>query len=158
MTCVFLQLFGIFDQNLDEQMGLANVFKMLTAPPRIDQAHLIQSEVGTLFLYYWGTGLFRLMFGSFVTAILVGTFNSTKGAIEKEVKDATMETHLNLIGLFDGENDEEDRRWFADLFWYGGTECSTECSMECSMCTTKRFADGLRTCLGTLRGGVWAHD
>lgn len=39
---------------------------------------------GTLMMYYWCTFLLRLTFGSFVTAVLVGSFNATRAEIEKE--------------------------------------------------------------------------
>ena len=85
------QLFGVFDSRLNAgTWGLARIFKMLTSPPPLETSHVTQSAAGALALYYWTTFLIRLTFGSFVIAVIVGSFNSTRAKIEKEVQDYNM--------------------------------------------------------------------
>ena len=90
----------------------------VSQPPDVRDSHFVQTKIGTLLLYYWATGLLRLMFGSFVVAVLVGSFNTVRSQIEKETREEVLETHLNLLQLFDGEHDAHDRAWVRDLLWY----------------------------------------
>jgi len=79
------ELFGIFD---DEHAlltgGVADVVKTLTSPPTLESQNMQQSLAGALGLYYWYTFLVRLVLGSFTVAVLVGSFNETKGVLAKQ--------------------------------------------------------------------------
>ena len=88
---IYGQLFGVFDSRLNAgTWGLARIFKMLTTPPPLESSHVTQSVTGALVLYYWTTFLIRLTFGSFVIAVIVGSFNTTRAKIEKEISDYNM--------------------------------------------------------------------
>jgi len=82
------QLFGVFDTTLrlgDD--GYADMVKLLTAPPTLEDSHLRQTEWGAFLLYYLATFVMRLVFGSFTVALLVGSFNQVKVMMNNEHAD-----------------------------------------------------------------------
>ena len=116
-TFVHGQLFGVIDSNLHSAnfmtTGLATTFNLLVSIPGVQEDWYVQSEAGTLLLWYmhnfgqhlsahllelpilltvyrvasliryWGVVLMRLTFGSFTIAVLVGSFNKVRAEVEK---------------------------------------------------------------------------
>ena len=85
------QLFGVLnDSSTLGTYGLATSTKLLTSPPTMDENHMRQSSGGEVLLYYWSTFIMRLVLGSFMVAILVGSFNAVRGRLgsEKEMQAA----------------------------------------------------------------------
>lgn len=82
------QLFGLFDDGFaDPFIALTRVVRTLTAPPPEEFSEGLDgtaSPVGSELMYYWNTLVFRLCFGSFVVAILVGAFNRVIVRLEGE--------------------------------------------------------------------------
>jgi len=83
-------LFGVADGDPFWTYGLAKMVKLLTSPPTMDEGHMSQAAGGEVLLYYWSTFIMRLVLGSFMVAILVGSFNAVRGrlASEKEMRAA----------------------------------------------------------------------
>ena len=70
---------------------------MLTSPPpqeTIEGVDGHSAPVGAEVMYYWGTIVIRLCFGSFVVAILVGAFNKVSGNLAEEEKRLERSTKL----------------------------------------------------------------
>lgn len=112
---IYGQLFGIFDPHLTMgTWGLARIFKMLTSPPPLEVIHVTQSPVGAITLYYWTTAVIRLTFGSFVIAVIVGSFNHTRLELMKEKeKLAILPAGLESLVV--------PRKWhdgFWEVTWY----------------------------------------
>ena len=74
------QAFGLFDDGFaDVPTGITRVVRYLTAPPpasRVEPENFEAIGPSDNLLYYWSTFTFRLAFGSFIVAILVGAFNN----------------------------------------------------------------------------------
>ena len=85
---------------------------MLTSAPNLLNAHVVQSAVGAIALFYWLTFIIRLTFGSFIIAVINGSFNATRKAVDEE--DVEMER------LPDGYEScaMGDRMSRRDLLWY----------------------------------------
>ena len=92
------QLFGIFDEGFaDPFIALTRVVRMLTSPPPPEATEGVDgdsSPVGSELMYYWGTVVMRLCFGSFVVAILVGAFNKVGQQFINERKITERNTTL----------------------------------------------------------------
>ena len=73
------QLFGLFDDGFaDVSTAITRVVRYLTAPPpatRVEPEAFQAIGLSDGLLYYWSTFTFRLAFGAFIVAILVGAFN-----------------------------------------------------------------------------------
>ena len=92
------QIFGLFDEGFaDPWVALTRVVRMLTAPPPKETIEGVDGQsapVGAEVMYYWGTIVIRLCFGSFVVAILVSAFNKVSSALNQE--ESTRERRMEL--------------------------------------------------------------
>jgi len=86
---IYGQLFGIGDTDLTfGTWGLVRNVQQLVAPAALQEAHMSQTQGGAILFYYCSLFMFRIAFGSFVVAALVGAFNKTRAALEQQDKDA----------------------------------------------------------------------
>lgn len=89
LMLIYGQLFGLVDDDLAfGTWGLARNVQQLVAPASLEESHVSQMKSGALLFYYWSLFMFRIAFGSFIVAALVGAFNKTRAAQEKHEKDA----------------------------------------------------------------------
>ena len=83
LTMVYGLLFGMTDDTLSIERGVAKMFHMLWAPASLNPEYVKQSAAGAYVLYYFCLFVMRLIFGSLFIAIIVGSFNTARKEIHK---------------------------------------------------------------------------
>lgn len=114
------QAFGLFDTGFSDVVtGITRVVRYLTAPPgaeTVEPEAFVAVGQSTTLLYFWSTIVFRLAFGSFIVAILVGSFNKVV-ALELE-HEAKLKREMSLPSGYVNREADGLRGALLHAYWF----------------------------------------